>query len=198
MITPNVDNILWLDFETTGFLSDPRVVALEGAAIITDGDLNELAVLDSVVMKTSEDELAAMGDFVRNMHTTTGLLERLKTATTSRDEFDVILRDFAAPYFPAKGAILPDGAKYRGIVLGGNSVKFDFDVIEKFFPLTRATMDYRVIDISGVGELVRRWCPKAWAEMPPKASDHTAMTDIREGVKELRYYRSILGRMAGL
>lgn len=196
MITPNADNILWLDFETTGFLSDPRVVALEGAAIITDGNLNELAVLDSVVMKTSEDELAAMGDFVRNMHTTTGLLERLKTATTTRDEFDVILRDFAKPYFPAKGDILPDGAKYRGIVIGGNSVKFDFDVIEKFFPLTRATMDYRVIDISGVGELVRRWSPKAWAEMPPKASDHTAMTDIREGVKELRYYRSVLGRMA--
>lgn len=198
MITPNVDNILWLDFETTGFLSDPRVVALEGAAIITDGDLNELAVLDSVVMKASEDELAAMGDFVRTMHTTTGLLERLKTATTTRDEFDVILRDFAAPYFPVKGDILPDGAKYRGIVIGGNSVKFDFDVIEKFFPLTRATMDYRVIDISGVGELVRRWSPKAWAQMPPKASDHTAMTDIREGVKELRYYRSVLGRMAGL
>lgn len=198
MIIPNVDNILWLDFETTGFLSDPRVVALEGAAIITDGDLNELAVLDSVIMKTTEDELAAMGDFVRDMHTTTGLLERLKTATTTRDEFDVILRDFAAPYFPAKGDILPDGRKYRGIVIGGNSVKFDFDVIEKFFPLTRAIMDYRVIDISGVGELVRRWSPKAWAEMPPKASDHTAMTDIREGVKELRYYREVLGRMAWL
>lgn len=79
---------------------------------------------------------------------------------------------------------------YRGIVIGGNSVKFDFDVIEKFFPSSRKNMDYRVIDISGLGELVRRWNRPYWEAMPPKLSDHTALTDIREGVKKLRYYRA--------
>jgi oligoribonuclease len=198
MPTPHIDNILWLDFETTGMMTNPDTVPLEGAAIITDGDLNELAVLEGIALQASEESLAAMGDFVRNMHTKTGLLERVAVSTTSVAVFDTILRDFAAPYFPVKGEELPDGAKYRGIVIGGNSVKFDFDVIEKFFTATRETMDYRVIDISGVGELLRRWNRQAWEAMPPKASDHTALTDIREGVKELRYYKECLGRMVFL
>ncbi len=127
---------------------------------------------------------------VRDMHTKTGLLEKVRASTVTREEFDTALRDFAAPYFPTKGDILARGEKYRGIVIGGNSVKFDFDVIEKFLPLTRKNMDYRVIDISGLGELVRRWNRTYWEAMPSKLSDHTALTDIREGVKELRYYRA--------
>ena len=102
--------------------------------------------------------------------------------------FDADLAAFAAPFFPAKGE-QPDGSWYRGMVMGGNSVKFDFAVTEKFFPQTLANMDYRVIDISSIGELVRRWNLDAWNAMPAKASDHTAMTDIRAGVDELRYYR---------
>lgn len=198
MPTPNRDNILWCDYEGTGLMNNPATVPLEGAAIITDGDLNELAVLEGIALQASEESLAAMGDFVRNMHTKTGLLDRVAASTTSVADFDIILRDFAAPYFPAKGDELPDGSKYRGIVIGGNSVKYDFDVIEAFFPETRAIMDYRVIDISGVGELLRRWDPKAHAAMPPKASDHTALTDIREGVKELRYYKQFLSPAAAV
>lgn len=192
------DNILWLDYEATGLMTDPNTVPLEGAAIITDGQLNELATLDSIVIHASEEELAHMGDFVRDMHTKTGLVEKVRASSVTPAEFDAALAAFAAPYFPVKGDILADGQKYRGVVIGGNSIKFDFDVIEKFFPLTRKNMDYRVIDISSVGELVRRWSPKAWAEMPAKLSDHTALTDIREGVKELRYYQGVLGRMAWL
>ena len=192
-ITPSPDNILWLDFETTGLMDSPSTIPLEGAAIITDGQLNELAVMDSIVIHAAEEELAHMGDFVRNMHTKTGLLERVRDSTTTCTQLDEALASFAAPYFPTKGDVLPDGTKYRGIVIGGNSVKFDFDVIEGFFPLTRAKIDYRVIDISGVGELVKRWNRPAWDAMPTKLSDHTAMMDIREGVKELRYYRSVMG-----
>lgn len=198
MPTPHIDNILWLDFETTGMMTNPDTVPLEGAAIITDGDLNELAVLEGIALTASQAELAAMGDFVRNMHTKTGLLERVADSTVSREQFDATLAAFAAPYFPVKGEEMADGKLYRGIVIGGNSVKFDFDVIEKFFTKTRSTMDYRVIDISGVGELLRRWNRNAWEAMPSKGSDHTALTDIREGVKELRYYKESLGRMAFL
>ena len=189
-ITPNADNILWLDFETTGLMNDPHTVPLEGAAIITDGQLNELAVFEGLVIHATEVELSHMGDFVLDMHTKTGLLEKVRASTVTCDEFDTALETFAAPYFPIKGEILPDGSKYRGIVIGGNSVKLDFDVIEKFFPLTRGGMDYRVIDISGVGELVRRWDYGYWKAMPAKLSDHTALTDIRAGVDELRYYRA--------
>jgi oligoribonuclease len=194
-ITPDPDNILWLDFETTDMMTNPRTVPLEGAAIITDGQLNELAVLEGIVIHATEEELSHMGDFVRDMHTKTGLLEKVAASTVTPEEFDVQLRDFAAPYFPAKGDILADGSKYRGIVIGGNSIKFDFDVIEKFFPLTRKGMDYRVIDISGLGELVRRWDYNYWKAMPPKLSDHTALTDIRAGVNELRYYRAGMHRL---
>lgn len=196
-ITPDPDNILWLDFETTGKMTNPNTVPLEGAAIITDGQLNELAVLEGIALHATELELAHMDDFVLDMHTKTGLLDRVRASTVTLGEFDATLQAFAAPYFPARGDLLPDGSKYRGIVIGGNSIKFDFDVIEKFFPLTRGGMDYRVIDISGVGELARRWARPYWEAMPKKLSDHTALTDIREGVKELRYYRAGLHLMGG-
>lgn len=183
------DNSLMLDFETTGFAKVPGVVPLEGAAIIVDKDLNEIASFGPFTIHATPEQLALMDDFVINMHSKTGLLDKVAEATLSVSDFDQMLADFAAPYFPAKKSVLPDGSTYRGMVIGGNSVKFDFDVIEAHFPLTLANMDYRVIDISSIGELVRRWNREAWDAMPAKASDHTAMTDIREGVNELRYYR---------
>lgn len=182
------DNVLWVDYETTALISNPACVPLEGAAIITDADLNEVAFFGPFAIHATDDELAGMNDFVTNMHTKTGLIDRVRASTLTREKFDADLAAFAAPFFPAKGE-QPDGSRYRGMVMGGNSVKFDFAVTEKFFPKTLANMDYRVIDISSIGELVRRWNPEAWNAMPPKASDHTAMTDIRAGIDELRYYR---------
>lgn len=196
-ITPNPDNILWVDYETTGKMTNPNTVPLEGAAIITDGQLNELAVLEGIVIHATEEELSHMDDFVLDMHTKTGLLEKVRVSTVTVSEFDAALAAFAAPYFPTRGTALPDGSAYRGVVIGGNSVKFDFDVTEKFFPLTRKNMDYRVIDISGLGELVRRWDYDYWKAMPAKLSDHTALTDIRAGVNELRYYRAGMHRLGG-
>jgi oligoribonuclease len=189
-ITANPNNILWVDYEATGLMTDPFTVPLEGAAIITDGELNELAVLEGITIHATEEELSYMGDFVRNMHTTTGLLEKVRASTVTHEDFDATLKEFAAPYFPTKGEEIFDGSKYRGMIIGGNSVKFDFDVMAKFFPQTIGKMDYRVIDISSLGELFRRWAYDYWKAMPPKLSDHTALTDIRAGVNELRYYRA--------
>ena len=181
------DNILWVDFEATGLMNNPNVVPLEGAAIITDENLNELATFGPFAIHATEEELAVMDDFVTAMHTKTGLIDRVREATMTRSEFDIRLAAFAEPFFPARGEIV-DGAKYRGMVIGGNSVKYDFAVIEKFFHRTAANMDYRVIDVSSIGELARRWNRKAWEAMPPKASDHTAMTDIRASIDELCFY----------
>ena len=91
-ITPGPDDVLWLDFETTGLMNDPNTVPLEGAAIITDGQLNELATFESMVIHATEDELAHMGEFVTNMHTKTGLLEKVRASTIAREEFDVHLK----------------------------------------------------------------------------------------------------------
>lgn len=195
-ILASPDNILWVDFETTNLMSNPNTVPLEGAAIITDGQLNELAVLEGIAITATKEELSHMSQFVLDMHLKTGLLNRVSESTVTRTDFDNALHAFAAPYFPDKGTMLADGTKYRGKVIGGNSVKFDFAVIEKFFIRTFCTMDYRVIDISGLGELARRWDRAGWENMPPKLSNHTALTDIREGVKELRYYRTRLAQMA--
>lgn len=188
--TRNPNNILWVDYEATGLMNNPFTVPLEGAAIITDGDLNELAVLEGIAIHATEEELSYMSDFVLDMHTKTGLLDKVRASTVTRDDFDATIKNFAAPYFPTKGEEIFDGSKYRGMIIGGNSVKFDFAVMEKFLPQTLSNMDYRVIDISSLGELFRRWAYDYWKAMPPKLSDHTALTDIRAGVNELRYYRA--------
>ncbi|MCC3299403.1 oligoribonuclease [Arthrobacter caoxuetaonis] len=187
-MTKHPVNILWVDFEATALMNNPDVAPLEGAAVITDGNLNELASFGPYAIHATEEELAVMNDFVTNMHTKTGLIDRVREATMTRSEFDIRLAAFAEPFFPVRGEII-DGVKYRGMVIGGNSVKYDFAVIEKFFHRTGANMDYRVVDVSSIGELARRWNRKAWEAMPPKASDHTAMTDIRASIDELRYYR---------
>lgn len=184
------NNILWVDYEATGLMNSDLTVPLEGAAIITDGDLNELAVMEGIAIHATEEELSHMSEFVLNMHTKTGLLEKVRASTVTRDQFDATVKEFAAPYFPIKKEVIWDGSEYRGMIIGGNSVKFDFAVMEKFLPQTMGNMDYRVIDISSLGELFRRWAYDYWKAMPPKASDHTALTDIRAGVDELRYYRA--------
>lgn len=189
------ENIAWLDFETNTLPSRPGVVPLELAVIITDSDLNEIDSVGPVVFTATEDDLAVMNDYVLNMHTTTGLLERVRASRTTPADFDDQLARFLAGYFPEKGSptgIASDNepaGKYRGAVLAGNSVKFDFEMLERFFPKSAALTDYRVIDVSSIGELARRWNRHAWESMPPKASNHTAMTDIRASIDELRYYR---------
>lgn len=96
-ITANPNNILWLDFETTDFLDNPLTVPLEGAAILTDGNLTELAVLEGIALHATEEELSHMDDFVLNMHSKTGLLDRVRASTVTREDFDNALKDFAYP-----------------------------------------------------------------------------------------------------
>lgn len=189
------ENIAWLDFETNTLPSKPGVVPLELAVVITDADLNEIDSIGPVVFAATEDDLAVMNDYVLDMHTGTGLLDRVRQSVTTPADFDGQLARFLDGYFPEKGS--PTGTvslnepagKYRGAVLAGNSVKFDLEMLERFFPKVSAMTDYHVIDVSSVVELARRWNRRAWESMPPKASDHTAMTDIRASIDELRYYR---------
>lgn len=184
-------NIALFDFETTGLPEDSYFQPLEVAGIIVDQDLNELAVLESTLYTPNETNLASMVGFVRNMHVKTGLLDRLKNETThSVDQVDAMIADFLDGWFPEKGDTLPDGTTYKGILLGGNSVGgMEVPLLKMFHTELYKKFTYRALDISSIGEAMRRFNPELYEAMPAKKSDHTALTDIRAALDELRYYR---------
>lgn len=183
------DNLLWIDTETTGLLDEESTWPLEIAAVVTDKNLNEIGVFEPVALDAPSTSLANMSDYVRNMHARTGLLDRVATEAVSCDDADIQLALFVADFFPAKKEILDDGSEYRGIVIAGSSVKFDYTVLEDWFWQTSKKLDYRVVDVSSVGELVRRWNPELYATRPEKKREHSALSDIRESIEELQYYR---------
>lgn len=186
-------NILFIDFETSDLIARPHTVPLEVAAIATDQDLRILGEFGPFAIASSELSLRQMPTYVRNMHQSTGLLQRVQSAGVPLGKVDQFLAQFIDTYFHAKGSLDEIGKKYRGAVIAGNSVKFDYDVIERFMPATLTRIDYRVIDVTSVAELTRRWHPEAWESLPAKKSDHTAMTDIRSCLDELKHFKRTWG-----
>lgn len=184
-------NIALFDFETTGLPGDPNFQPLEVAGIIVDKDLNELAVLESTLYTPEESNLDSMNDFVRDMHTKTGLLERLASQETfGAGEVEAKIVDFLDGWFPQKGVELMDGTRYKGILLGGNSVGgMEVPLFKAFHAELYKKFSYRSLDISSINEAMHRFNPAVYAALPAKKSDHTALTDIRAALNELRYYR---------
>lgn len=182
------ENLLWVDFETTGLMGSKYVAPLEVAAIVTDKDLNELAVFGSVALRPPGVSLAEMNDFVRSMHTRSGLLARVDAEGVRTYEADLSFAEFVGPFFPQKREMLEDGTIFRGAVVAGSSVKFDHECLTRWFPETSSWLDYRMVDVSGVGELVKRWQPSVYEARPKKLREHTALADIRESIAELRFY----------
>lgn len=175
--------LCWGDLETTGLGKHPDEQTLEIALIVTDADLNIVDEFGPVVLSASEQTLSVMNDYVLNMHTTTGLLDRVAQAKLTTADVDAQLVEFMSKYFgDAKGSAL----------FCGNSIRLDRAFIEKDFPRFAERLHYRQIDVSTIKELARLWNPDVYENMPEKLSDHTAMTDIRESIKELRYYRKHL------
>lgn len=174
--------LLWGDLETTGLKKFTGEQTLEIALIVTDTDLNVIDEFGPLVFSASQRALDIVNsnDFVREMHTKTGLLERVHTSTLSLDEGDELLTQFVHKNF---------GTDASRVLFCGNSIRLDRAFIEQDFPELSKILHYRQIDVSSVGELVRMWNPEAYWSMPQKESDHTAMTDIKESIKELRYYR---------
>lgn len=194
--TPDGYNILWIDAETTGLMSDPLVAPLEIAAIITDRHGNVLDTFDSRVIQASDEALDAMVEFVRTMHTTTGLLDRLAAGEgLPLSDVDAELQAWAAPWFPERvqGAALPDGSAYRGATVAGNSVGgLDLPLLQRFFPDTYALCSYRVLDVTSIELMIRRERPEVHESMPEKKSDHTAMVDIMASIDQYRHYTKAL------
>lgn len=172
--TIGADRIVWLDMEMTG-LDPQRCVPLEVAIIVTDSELVELCQYESV-LAADNDGLATMDDFVRNMHTVNGLLERVSSATKSVKTADEEMASLVNQWCEAGTG-----------VLAGNSIWQDRRFVRRYFPLLDAALHYRMIDVSTLKELARRWYPHA---LPEKTSDHTAMADIRASIRELEHYRA--------
>jgi oligoribonuclease len=152
---------------------------VEIAVLVTDSDLNVLDVEGlSVVIKPREESLLAMGDFVRNMHQESGLLDLLADGDDIELAEQKVI-DYIKQFAPEE----------KTAPLAGNSIGTDRMFLNRYMPALDSHLHYRNIDVSSIKELVRRWYPKVYFQLPKKDGGHRALADIRESIKELRYYR---------
>jgi len=168
--------MFWVDLEMTG-LDPERCVIVEIASIITDGDLNPIAEGPALIIGQPEEALAGMDDFVRQMHARSGLLERIRSSTVTLAEAT-----------EATLAFLREHVDPRTAPLCGNSVWKDREFLVRYMAPVVEHLHYRVVDVSTIKELVRRWYP-ADRHAPKKREVHRAVDDIRESIEELRFYR---------
>ena len=171
------DRIVWIDLEMTG-LDPDRHVIVEVAALVTDAELNILDEGIDLVIHASDDELAEMDDFVTNMHDSSGLTEQIKASTVTLEEAEEAVLEFVDKHC---ADIRPP--------LAGNSIATDRTFIRTYMPRLDERLHYRMIDVSTIKELTRRWFPKAYYNQPDKGLAHRALADIVESIRELDYYR---------
>lgn len=179
METAAKDNrIVWVDLEMTG-LDPKRHVIVEVAALVTDAELNIIDEGVDLVVHATDAKLAEMDDFVTEMHSGNGLLDDIKASTVSLAEAeDAVLALVAKHCDPAHPA-----------PLAGNSIATDRTFIRAQMPRLDEALHYRMIDVSTIKELTRRWFPKAYYNQPEKGMAHRALADIVESIRELDYYR---------
>lgn len=175
--------IAWMDLEMTGL--DPGVhVIVEIASLVTDDDLNIVAEGPDLVIHQPPEAFAAMAEVVRQMHTTSGLLQEIERSTLTLADAGAQTLEFLKAHIPVA----------RTVPLAGNSIGTDRRFLATFLPEIEEWLHYRSVDVSTVKELVKRWYPKAIGGAPAKVGHHRALDDIRESVAELRYYRETVFR----
>ena len=171
------DRLVWIDCEMTG-LDLERDALIEIACLVTDGTLDVLGEGLDLVIKPPPEALDQMEDVVREMHTSSGLLTELAAGITLAEAQDQVLayvRKFIA--------------EPRRVPLAGNSIATDRVFIARDMPELDAFLHYRMVDVSSIKELARRWYPRTYFASPPKRGGHRALADITESIQELRYYR---------
>lgn len=171
------DRMVWIDCEMTG-LSLAHDALIEVAALVTDSELNVLGEGVDVVIRPPAEALDTMPEVVRSMHTSSGLLEEL-AGGMSLPEAERIVLDYVRTHV----------AEPRKAPLCGNSVSTDRGFLARDMPTLEQHLHYRIVDVSSVKELARRWYPRAYFNSPEKNGNHRALADIRESIAELRYYR---------
>ena len=173
-------HLIWIDCEMTG-LDLVNDALVEIAVLVTDSDLNIIGEGIDLVIATTPEKLAAMNDFVTEMHTASGLITEIPNGIAVSDAESKILE-----YLQSTGC---ESGKSP---LAGNSVYVDRNFISRDMPLLNQYLHYRTIDVSSIKELARRWYPKTYFSAPAKTGNHRALGDIRDSIAELAYYRQSL------
>jgi oligoribonuclease len=175
------DVLVWLDMEMTG-LEPERERIIEIATILTDGNLTEIALGPELVIHQPDEVLAAMDDWNRKHHGASGLVDRVKASTITEADAEAQTIAFINAHVPAKDRP----------VLAGNSIHQDRRFIHQYMPAFDRRLHYRMVDVSTIKELGRRWFPEITAKLPAKKEGHRALDDIRESIDELRWYKQHL------
>ena len=179
-MTERNDRMVWIDCEMTGLSLDHDAL-VEVAALVTDPELNVLGEGIDVVIRPPDEALEQMPDVVRDMHTTSGLLASLSTGVTLAAAEKLVL-DYVREHVPAP----------RKAPLAGNTVYVDRGFLARDMPALDEHLHYRLVDVSSLKELARRWFPKVYFNAPAKHGGHRALADIRESIQELKFYREVL------
>jgi oligoribonuclease len=174
------DRLVWIDCEMTG-LDLERDALIEIACLVTNGTLKVLGEGLDLVIKPPAEALDQMEDVVREMHTASGLLAELASGITLAEAQDQVLA------YVRKCISEP-----RRVPLAGNSIATDRVFIARDMPELDAFLHYRMVDVSSIKELARRWYPRTYFASPPKRGGHRALADITESIQELRYYRETI------
>lgn len=177
-MTPSKDRLVWLDMEMTG-LDPAREVPIQLAVIITSSELEELAAIE-LTLWAPESALAAMEPIPREMHLANGLLEEVRRSNLSVAEGEKKVMELLTRWVP-----------YREGILCGNSIHQDRRFLNKYFPVIDGYLHYRMVDVSSLKELVKRWYGPAAAYTKGQGK-HTALADVRESIDELRHYRKMV------
>jgi oligoribonuclease len=172
------DNLVWIDCEMTG-LELGKDALIEIAVLVTDSELNILDEGVDLVIHADDAALDAMPDVVREMHARSGLTEAVRASTVTLAEAEAQVLGYVRRHVP----------EARTAPLCGNSIATDRGFIARDMPELDAHLHYRMIDVSSIKELCRRWYPRIYYAQPDKGLAHRALADIRESIRELVYYR---------
>ncbi|MCW2491846.1 MAG: oligoribonuclease [Pseudonocardiales bacterium] len=175
------DKLVWIDCEMTG-LELARDALIEIAVLVTDADLKVLDEGLDIVIGCADDVLDTMVPFVKQMHETSGLTEQVRNSTVTLGQAEKQVLDYIKQFAP----------EAKAAPLCGNSIATDRGFIARDMPDLDAHLHYRMIDVSSIKELARRWYPRVYFGQPQKGLAHRALADIQESVQELRYYRGTL------
>jgi Oligoribonuclease (3''->5'' exoribonuclease) len=176
-----MDRLVWVDCEMTG-LDIGTDALIEIAALVTDSELNVLGTGVDVVIHASEEALAGMPEVVVEMHARSGLTEAVRASTVSLPEAQQMVLDYVSTWVP----------EAHTAPLCGNSIATDRAFLSRDMPELDGWLHYRMVDVSSIKELCRRWYPRVYFAQPQKGMSHRALADIRESIRELRYYRQTL------
>jgi oligoribonuclease len=183
-MTPSPDNLVWIDLEMTGLDPDTDAI-IEIATLVTDPNLQVLAEGPELAIRHPLARLEAMDDWNRTQHAKSGLWQRVLDSTVAMQEAEDATLAFLAQWVPAGKS-----------PMCGNSICQDRRFLARGMPRLERFFHYRNLDVSTIKELARRWSPSV-LEGFTKAGAHTALSDIRESVKELAHYRGFMGKLGG-